>query len=281
MNSRATFSSFFQFLFSPPLQKRYFMKIQAVAKYAQILGISLFSCGLVNIVDSRPATAQVCNVFGCSQPGAGECNPFGCPNPGAGPCTPFGCPASPTGSSNNPGNSQRSFTINNNTGLNVTSLYLSPSSDSDWGPNDLNGTLYSGNSTRYTLRGSCDWDLRAVLSNGSELTQYGINTCINSTYSLGSSNAVQPPVQNPSTNSNFNACMDRLMYEEFRAYTGPSSDGWYEFNLPTNRLTYDQLQQAGFDRYISFMSGNYAYRHRQSIVRVQVTAAEQAAQRCR
>lgn len=254
------------------------MKIQSIAKYTQIFGISFLSVGLINIVNSQPATAQSCNVFGCSQPGAGECNPFGCPNPGAGPCTPFGCPASPTGSSNTSGNSQRNFSISNNTGMNITALYLSPSSDSAWGTNDLNGTLYSGSSTTYTLTGNCDWDLKALLSNGSELTQYRINTCTNSNYSLGSSNTVQPSVQNPPMNNNFNGCMDRLMYEEFRAYTGPSSDGWYEFNLPTSRLTRDQIQQAGFDiRYV----GYYSYRHRQPVAQIQVTTAEQAAQRCR
>lgn len=256
------------------------MKIKSATKYAQILGVSLFSFVLVNMVDSRPATAQVCNVFGCSQPGAGECNPFGCPNPGAGPCTPFGCPASPTSSSNNPRSSQRDFTIRNNTGLNITALYLSPSSETSWGPNDLNGILYSGSSTTYTITGGCELDIRASLSNGSELTQYTVNTCTNSSYILGSSNTAQAPTQNSPANTNFNGCMDRLMYEEFRAYTGPSLDGWYEFNLP-NRLTHEQLQQAGFDRYIVFMSGSYAYRHRQPIVQVQVSTAEQAAQRCR
>jgi hypothetical protein len=257
------------------------MKIQSATKYAQILGISLFSFGVVSTIDSHPATAQVCNVFGCSQPGAGECNPFGCPNPGAGSCTPFGCPESPRGNSNTPGNSRRSFTISNNTGLNVTALYLSPAVENSWGQNDLNGTLYSGNSTRYTLTGDCDWNVRAILSNGSELTQYRINTCTNSSYSLGASSTAQSPTPNPPVNNNFNGCMDRLMYEEFRAYTGPSSEGWYEFDLPMNRLTYEQLQQAGFDRYISLMSGSYSYRHRQSVVRVQVTTAERAAQRCR
>jgi hypothetical protein len=262
------------------------MKIKSATKYVQILGISLSGFGLVTIVDSYPATAQVCNVFGCAQPGAGECNVFGCPNPGADPCSVFGCPPSPTGTSNNsnaPGNSRRSFTISNNTGFNVTALYLSPAVENSWGQNDLNGTLYSGNSTSYTLTGDCDWNVRAILSNGSELTQYRINTCTNSSYILGSSNAgvgFPNPAQNPSANNNFNGCMDRLMYEEFRAYTGPNADGWYEFNLPSNRLTHAQIQQAGFNiTYPSFFS--ISYRHRQPVVRIQVATAEQAAQRCR
>jgi hypothetical protein len=87
------------------------MKIKSLAKYAQILGISLFGVGFIHIINPDYVAAQSCNVFGCSQPGAGECNPFGCPNPGAGACTPFGCPPSPTGSSNPSGNSQRDFTI--------------------------------------------------------------------------------------------------------------------------------------------------------------------------
>lgn len=68
--------------------------------------------------------------------------------------------------------------------------------------------------------------------------------------------------------------MDRVMYQDFRANSGPDSSGWYTFNLP-NSLTSDQIKQAGFPyRY----SGN---QHKQSVVRVQVKTAEQAAPVCR
>jgi hypothetical protein len=47
-------------------------------------------------IDSKPAWAGNCNVFGCSQSSVAECNPFGCPNaPMGAECTPFGCPSSP------------------------------------------------------------------------------------------------------------------------------------------------------------------------------------------
>jgi hypothetical protein len=64
--------------------------------FSKALTIGVLSVALPLLGHTQPSVAQTCNVFGCSQPGAGACNPFGCPNPGANPCTPFGCPASPT-----------------------------------------------------------------------------------------------------------------------------------------------------------------------------------------
>jgi hypothetical protein len=64
--------------------------------FSKALTIGVLSTILPLLGRAQPSVAQTCNVFGCSQPGAGACNPFGCPNPGANPCTPFGCPASPT-----------------------------------------------------------------------------------------------------------------------------------------------------------------------------------------
>ena len=72
------------------------MHFRTTARHAQVLGLSLLNAGALILLKPEAAIAQTCNVFGCSQPGAGECNPFGCPNPGASECTPFGCPASPT-----------------------------------------------------------------------------------------------------------------------------------------------------------------------------------------
>ena len=68
---------------------------QFLVESIKFLCISSCGIGLALLPAQPPSTAQTCNTFGCSQPGAGACNPFGCPNPGASPCTPFGCPASP------------------------------------------------------------------------------------------------------------------------------------------------------------------------------------------
>lgn len=161
-------------------------------KFWALLGagsLGVFS-SLIGI--QRPAFSQVCNVFGCSQPGAGACNPFGCPNPGAGECTPFGCPASPPTNSNNsnssqssPNNSSRSFTIINNTNQAIQALFLSPATDSNWGANDINGNLLSGNSVSFRLTGDCRWDLLVRLSNSQTIQEMGIDTCLNSSYSVG------------------------------------------------------------------------------------------------
>jgi hypothetical protein len=73
-------------------RKRGFLSVS----FSKALTIGVLSVALPLLGHAQPSVAQTCNVFGCSQPGAGACNPFGCPNPGANPCTPFGCPASPT-----------------------------------------------------------------------------------------------------------------------------------------------------------------------------------------
>lgn len=242
---------------------------------SKLLAVSALGIGFLGAPPPEPVAAQVCNVFGCSQPGAGACNPFGCPNPGAGECTPFGCPSPPPSPSNNTNDSRRDFTVYNNTGTNITALYLSDSSDSTWGSNDLSNLLYSGNSIRYSLTGGCQWDLRVQLANGGEITQYAIDTCLNASYSLGG-NVTQPAPSSSANGSGVSECMDRVMYQEFRAYTGPDRDGWYRFNLPSS-LSNDQVRQAGF-RYSTVRSDN---QNQQSVVRVQVETAEQAAQTCR
>lgn len=163
------------------------MRVSLISTLGYIGASSLGLCvSFISIQES--ALAQVCNVFGCSQPGAGECNPFGCPNPGAGECTPFGCPASlpANNTSNSTSNSSsRNFTISNNTNQAIQALFLSPSSDSGWGTNDINGSLFTNNSVSFNLTGECNWDLRVELSNGQALEQMDINTCLNSNYLVG------------------------------------------------------------------------------------------------
>ncbi|MBI4781438.1 MAG: hypothetical protein HY785_08930 [Oscillatoriophycideae cyanobacterium NC_groundwater_1537_Pr4_S-0.65um_50_18] len=79
----------------------YRASFKTYSKFATFLAVGTLSLGLSWLVETPKATAQTCNAFGCSAPGAGSCNPFGCPNPGGGNCTPFGCPAGVSGSNNN------------------------------------------------------------------------------------------------------------------------------------------------------------------------------------
>jgi hypothetical protein len=77
-----------------------------------------------------------------------------------------------------------------------------------------------------------------------------------------------------SRNSGMGECMDRVMFQDFQAISKYNSE-WYKFNLPTS-LTTDQIKQAGFE----YSSAGYNY-HKQSVVRVQVKTAQEAAPVCR
>lgn len=136
------------------------MRSQSVIQIAQIVGVSLLSMGLAHLAKPMIATAQVCNVYGCSQSGAGACNVYGCPNVGADPCNVYGCPVAPP--SNNPSNSPasdqsgRSFQVINRSGAEFYYFYASPAGQGSWS-NDLLGdnTLPSGQVWNLTLTRSC------------------------------------------------------------------------------------------------------------------------------
>lgn len=167
----------------------------SVPKIISVVGfVGISSLSLSFLPIQKLALAQSCNVFGCSQPGAGQCNVFGCPNPGAAACTTFGCPSAPvntnpppsSNSTQSPSNSlTRTFTVRNNTNQSIQSLYLSSSSESSWGASDIRSTLFNGNSVNFTLTGECNWDLRIELANGQALEQMEIDTCLNNSYSFG------------------------------------------------------------------------------------------------
>jgi hypothetical protein len=131
---------------------------------------------------------------------------------------------------------KRSFTIYNNTGLSITHLYMSGSSNTSWGDNDLSAQLYSGNSYSYSLQGSCNWDIRAKLIDGSELTQQNVNTCVNSSYTFGNQLSQSRDQYRDSGGSPeaIASCMKKLMYERKLVCTRDSinacsaypQDGW-------------------------------------------------------
>jgi hypothetical protein len=167
-----------------------------LSKMAMVLAAGVLSTSLAFVTDIKSSTAQTCNPFGCSQPGAGACNPFGCPNPGANPCTPFGCPPSPAGyGSNKPQQTTPIIVMPNNSG------------------------------------------------NG---------------------------------NSGMGECMDRLMYREIRATSGPDSSGYYSFSQPQG-VAADDMRAAGLVNR-SFGSG---WGGRQSVVKIQVMDGRTAASSCR
>lgn len=166
--------------------KRSYRSSRVLREATKFLCITSFGIGLAWLPAQAPSTAQSCNVFGCSQPGAaacnpfgcpsqgaGECNPFGCPNPGASACTPFGCPASPQRSSepppsstqNAPASDRRNFVAYNKTNQTITALYLSPTDSNSWGGNILSDVLRSESYTRVTFSDNserCVYDLKAV-----------------------------------------------------------------------------------------------------------------------
>lgn len=163
---------------------------QRLSKLTSICAISVCSAGIAFIPALQPSLAQTCNVFGCSQPGAGECNPFGCPNPGAGACTPFGCPPSPK-----------------------------------------------------------------------------------------KADQQSPPVVivRPDGNSSIGDCMDRLMYRDIRAISGPNENGDYRFRRPQG-VTDSAMEVAGLREYY-YKEG--VWYGAQPVAKVQVMDGRTAAASCR
>jgi hypothetical protein len=176
------------------------MQFQPIVRSIQTLGISLLGIGFINIIAPNTATAQSCNVYGCSQPGAGQCNVYGCPNPGADQCTVYGCPAAPpapppappqnnngNGNGNNPSSrpsnapnrpSNRSFQVTNGTGQDIHYLYVSVANQDDWS-NDLLGDniLTDRQSWNMRLREGCVYDFSANLEDGKAIYWEDINIC--------------------------------------------------------------------------------------------------------
>ncbi|HEY9695958.1 MAG TPA: hypothetical protein V6D10_01615 [Trichocoleus sp.] len=131
---------------------------QKTAKAIKLLTVGILSLGLNYVPKPPAAEAQVCNPFGCSQPGAGQCNPFGCPNPGAAECNPFGCPA---GSSSPPANSNNATQsdINNGLGL-LRQIFGGGNGNNNGNGNNSN----SGRSGRSSGRNSGDQELNRILA---------------------------------------------------------------------------------------------------------------------
>ena len=135
-------------------------------KISKVLALSILSAAVPLLVEIQPSTAQTCNVYGCSQRGAGACNPYGCPNPGAGTCNPYGCPkrgavscnpygcpnpgaaacnpygcpASPQNSNRParfPASARRNKVVYNRNSRPITGLYVVPTNSESWGCNIL------------------------------------------------------------------------------------------------------------------------------------------------
>lgn len=162
------------------------MGFQSVIQTARIVGVSLLSIGLAHLAKPTIASAQVCNVYGCSQSGAGACNVYGCPNVGADPCNVYGCPVAPPSNnpSNNPSNrptsaqASRSFQVVNRSGSEFYYFYASPAGQGSWS-DDLLGdnTLPNGQGWNLTLTRSCQYDFQAETYSGSTMTWRNIDVC--------------------------------------------------------------------------------------------------------
>lgn len=75
----------------------------------------------------------------------------------------------------------RSLTINNQTSHTLTEIHATPHSQSDWGPDLLQGTLAAGESGSGTLDGgqdgACVFDFQAKFDDGTDATLMNVNVC--------------------------------------------------------------------------------------------------------
>jgi len=77
----------------------------------------------------------------------------------------------------------RDFKLVNNTGRDITEIYVSPSNMDDWGDNLLSDTQYlpHGNEVPITFRrfteGNCLYDIKVVTGDGSEGELNQVNLC--------------------------------------------------------------------------------------------------------
>jgi hypothetical protein len=73
------------------------------------------------------------------------------------------------------------FLLNNGSPRTMTHFYASPSNTDDWEEDIFGSSVLSSNDSIWViiqdLRETCRYDFRAVFSDGSESTHYGINVC--------------------------------------------------------------------------------------------------------
>lgn len=73
--------------------------------------------------------------------------------------------------------------IVNNSSYSISSIYLSPSSDSSWGADDLTGYLYSGYNITWTASAGL-WDIKIVSTNGYYYTYLSRQVVNDNTYTI-------------------------------------------------------------------------------------------------
>lgn len=77
----------------------------------------------------------------------------------------------------------RDFTVHNNIGSTIQQLYVSPTSVSQWGPDQLGSSVLAngGQVTLHfnpsTYRGQCNFDIKIVEADGDQSVLHGINLC--------------------------------------------------------------------------------------------------------
>ncbi|MCB5247768.1 MAG: hypothetical protein PHD87_06755 [Candidatus Cloacimonetes bacterium] len=75
------------------------------------------------------------------------------------------------------------ITFDNTGSLSIVEVYISPTTELDWGPNDLAGSLEPGQNTLWTVTEGT-WDLKLVDAEYHEYYKYGIAVTANQTQSL-------------------------------------------------------------------------------------------------
>lgn len=82
------------------------------------------------------------------------------------------------------------------------------------------------------------------------------------------------PGNGGSNNTGMGECMDRLMYQELRASSGPSRSGYYSFFQPQG-ISADTMRTAGL------VNRGFGWEGNQPVVKVQVMDGRTAAASCR
>ena len=79
------------------------------------------------------------------------------------------------------------FAIANKTGAAVAAVHIAPLRSSDWQDNVLSGEVESGRkgkATRADAKGQCEFDLRIVFADKTEILEEAVNLCGNPTHVL-------------------------------------------------------------------------------------------------
>lgn len=137
--------------------------------------------------------ASAVALAGCNQ-GAKQENKAALANAAAAPGNASAAPVAPIGNASANGPSatvsggRQNFAVINNTGFTVMTLQVSPTNQSNWGPDILGqDVLPNGQQAQINFprnESECMWDIRVTYNDGDEESYTGVNLCEVSTFTL-------------------------------------------------------------------------------------------------